>query len=100
MKTRVCCKYFVPNCRSIPVPIRSFLIFTLIFIVINHITLLTCFFVYFLEYLLLFLDEETNNFQIAKGQPQGFTLLLLAFFANFSLTLLLKVMLIKKGVHS
>ena len=46
------------------------------------------------------MDEETNNFQIAKGQPQGFTLLLLAFFANFSLTLLLKVLLIKKGVHS
>ena len=56
-----------------------FFIFSLIFIVINHITSLKqakLFFVIFLEYLLLPLDdnvdEKVNDFQIAKIQPQGF----------------------------
>ena len=55
-----------------------FFIFSLIFIVINHITSLKqthLFFENFLEYLLLVLDNKVdkkgNNFQIAKGQPQG-----------------------------
>ena len=51
-----------------------FFIFRLIFIAINHTNLnrLTCFFVHFLEALLLFLndsvDEESQNFQMAKVQ--------------------------------
>ena len=57
-----------------------FFIFSLIFIVMNHITSLKhlhLFFVHFLEYLLLFLDDhvdekkKTNYFQIAKVQHQG-----------------------------
>ena len=55
-----------------------FFIFSLIFIAINHITSLKWahfFFIYFLEYLLFFLDNDVmknvNNFQIAKVQPQG-----------------------------
>ena len=52
----------------------SFFIFSLIFIVINHTNLnrLSCFSVHFLEYLLLFfndsVDEESQNFQMAKVQ--------------------------------
>ena len=41
-----------------------FLIFSLIFIVINHITLfkeIYLFFVHFLEYFLLFLDDNLNE---------------------------------------
>ena len=51
-------------------------IFSLIFIVINHITSFRqthLFFVHFLEYILLFLDdnmdEESEKFQIKKVQP-------------------------------
>ena len=40
--------------------------------------------------------EKKNNFQIAKDQPQGVAYLLLNFFANFSLVLLIKVLLVKK----
>ena len=56
--------------------------FSFIFIFINHLT--TCkqthlFFVHFLEYLLLFLDDNVDEeseesdffFEIAKIQPQG-----------------------------
>ena len=56
-----------------------FFIFSLIFIIINHIILLEqtdvllC--AYFSEYFILVLDdnmnEERNNFQIAKVQPQS-----------------------------
>ena len=53
-------------------------IFSLIFIVINHITSFRqthLFFVHFLEYILLFLDdnmdEESEKFQIKKVQPQS-----------------------------
>ena len=56
-----------------------FFIISLFFIVINHIASLKqtyLFFVNFLEYLLLFLDdkvdENTNNFQMTKVQPEGF----------------------------
>ena len=41
--------------------------------------------------------KKVNNFQIANVQPQGVPLLLLIFFANFSLALLIKVLLIKKA---
>ena len=52
----------------------------------------------FLEYALLFLEikrkqkkeEKANNFQEAKVQPQGVGWLLLDFFSNFSLVLLIK----------
>ena len=56
----------------------KFFIFSLIFIAINHITLFKqtyLFLVPFLEYLLLFLDDnvmkKASNFQIAKVQLQG-----------------------------
>ena len=42
------------------------------------------------------MDEETNNFQIAKGQPQGFTLLLLAFFCQFQPDVTFKSVAYKK----
>ena len=56
-----------------------FFIFSLFFIVFNHITLLKqthLFFAHFLEYFLLFLDDKVdekkaNNFQIEKVQPRG-----------------------------
>ena len=53
-------------------------IFSLIFIIITYITLFKqayLFFVHFLEYLRLFLDdnmnEESKKFLIAKVKPQG-----------------------------
>ena len=55
-----------------------FFSFNLVFIIINHITSLKqthFFFVHFLEYPLLFLDDnvdkKVNNFQIVNFQPQG-----------------------------
>ena len=42
--------------------------------------------------------KKANNFQKPKVQPQGVAQLLLDFFANFSLPLLTKVLLIKKSV--
>ena len=42
--------------------------------------------------------KNVNNFQIANVQPQGVALHLLDFFASFSLTVLIKVLLIKKRV--
>ena len=41
--------------------------------------------------------KKVNNFQVAKVEPQGDAKLLLDFFANFSLVLLIKVLLIKKA---
>ena len=38
--------------------------------------------------------KKPNNFQIAKVQPQGVVKPFLDFFANFSLVLLIKVLLI------
>ena len=80
-----------------------FFIFSLIFIFINHITLFkqTCLFlVHFLEYLLLFLDdnvdEESGWFSNNKSSTSRFFLAFAWFFANFSLALLTKVLLIKR----
>ena len=42
--------------------------------------------------------KKANNFQIAYLHPQGIADLLLMFFSNFSLDLLIKVLLTKKGV--
>ena len=57
---------------------NPFLTFNLIFILINHIISLKqkhLFFVHFLEYLILVLDDNMDkkvlNFQIAKIQPHG-----------------------------
>ena len=60
-------------------------------------------FVHFLECLLLFLDhnvdEESNDFQIAKVQIQGVASLLLNFLPVSALyCLTIKVLLIKKSV--
>ena len=81
-----------------------FFIFSLIFIVINQKTSLKqtyLFFVYFLEYLLLFLDhnvdEEWEYFSNSKSSAPGCCLAFTLFFANFSLALLIKVLLIKKA---
>ena len=43
--------------------------------------------------------KKANNFGIAKVQSQGADLLLLDFCANFSLALLIKVLLMKNGVY-
>ena len=62
-----------------------FFIFSLILIATNHIMSLNqthLFFAHFLEYLLLFLDDnvkKVDNFQIAKVQPQGVAERLLDF---------------------
>ena len=44
--------------------------------------------------------NKVNNFQTAKIQPQGVAYLLLDFFANFSLLLVIKVLHIKKACNS
>ena len=43
--------------------------------------------------------KSINNFQIAKVQPRGVTYLLF-FGGNFSLALLIKVLLIKKACNT
>ena len=57
--------------------------------------------VHFLEYLLLFLHdnvgEETEQFSNSKSSAPRFYLSFAWFFANFSLALLIKVLLIKKA---
>ena len=57
---------------------------------------------YLFEYNLSFLDDDVmknmNNFHITEVQPQGVAYLLDIFFVNFSLALLIKVLLIKKSV--
>ena len=80
-----------------------FLFFSLISIVINHITSLNqmyLFFCLFLEYLLLFLndnvDEDGKWFSNSKNSASGCCLAFAWYFANFSLALLIKVSLIKK----
>ena len=80
-----------------------FLFFSLIFIVINHITSLNqmyLIFCTFLEYLLLFLndnvDEDGKWFSNSKNSASGFCLAFAWYYANFSLALLIKVLLIKK----
>ena len=79
-------------------------IFSLIFIVINHLTSLKqthLLFVYFSEYLLLFLDdnvdEESELFYNNKSTASGSCLAFAQFFTNFSLALPMKVLLIKKA---
>ena len=80
-----------------------FFIFSLIFIVIYHITSFKqtyLFFVHFSEYHLLFLDEnvdeENEKFSNSESSASGFCLAFAWCFANFSLALLIKVLLIKK----
>ena len=59
------------------------------------------FFVHFLEYLLLYLDdnvdEESEDISNSRSLASGFWLAFAWFFDNFSLALLIKVLLIKKA---
>ena len=82
-----------------------FFVFSLIFIVINHITSFkqtSLFFVYFLKYLQLFWIitwmKNANNFQIVKVQPQGVAQLLLDFLSISVWRCLQKCCLLKKRV--
>ena len=98
-------KYLCP-CQGLGLfKCELFLFFIFIFIVINHTILLKrthLFFVQFLEYVLLFLDdkehEESEWFSNSKSSALGCCLALTRFFPNFSLVLLKKVLLIKKSV--
>ena len=76
-----------------------FFIFSLIFIVIYQTYLP---YVHFLEYLLLFLDdtmnEECQQFSNSENSASECCLAFARFFANFTLALLIKVLLIKKHV--
>ena len=76
-----------------------FFIFCLIFIIINCIISLKLTYLLFAQYHILVLEitqiKKMNNFQIAKGQLQSVTFAW--FFANFSLSLLIKVLLLKKA---
>ena len=77
-----------------------FVIFSLIFVFTNHLTLLKqthLFFVYLLEYILLFLNEKNKKIPNSKTLASGCCLAFVSLCANFSLTLLIKVLLIKKG---
>ena len=90
-----------------------FFIFISIFIMINHIISWKqthLFFAYFLlEYVLLFLDNSVveewciifkwQKFKTSKGKTSGCFLAFACFFANFSLALLMKVLLIEKRVY-
>ena len=102
--------YLVYLCRSLCLGLflshlcDLFFIFSLIFIVINHMTSLRQMhlsFVNFLEYLLLFLDdnvyEESEKFSNKESSASGCCLVFAYFFANFSQVLLIKVFLIKKS---
>ena len=78
-----------------------FFIFSLTFTVINRITSLKqthLFFVHFLEYLLLFsddnVDEESEKFSNSQCSPSGCSWAFAWFFANFSLALLMTFTLI------
>ena len=82
-----------------------FFIFSLIFIIINHKTSFsrrTCFvfFLHFLEYFLLFLDDNLDEKRIIfKKQASSVAYLLVDFFANSSVALLIKLLLMKKSVY-
>ena len=58
------------------------------------------FLIHFLEYLLLFLndnvDEESEQYSNSKSSTSGCCLAFALFFAKISLTLLIKVLLIKQ----
>ena len=76
----------------------------LIFVAINHITSFKQMHLFsrkFFEYLLLFLndnvDEEHEWFSNNKNSTSGCCLAFAWLFANFSLALLIKVLLIKKA---
>ena len=60
----------------------------------------TCSFAYFLEYVPIFLDdkldEERKTLSSSKNPASKACLAFASFFANFSLDLLIKVLLIKK----
>ena len=62
------------------------------------------FFVHFLEYHLLLLDdsmdEKSEQFSKSKSSASGCCLTLARFFANFRLELLIKVLLIKTLVYA
>ena len=83
-------------------------IFTFIFIVIDRIIsgiqrymLFPYFQNMFYYFQMIMWMKNVNNFQITKFRPQGVAQHLLDFFfANFSLTLLIKVLLIKKSVQA
>ena len=83
-----------------------FFIFSLIFIVINHITSLKwthLFFVHFLNisycFRMIMWIKKASNFQIAKVQPPSVAELFAWVFANFGLALLIKLLLIKKACN-
>ena len=87
---------------SMPYLCDLFLVFSLIFIAINHITSFKqtyLFFEHILEYLLLFLMiiwmKKVNNFQRAKVQLQAASGRCLAFACFLPIS----VLLIKKRVH-
>ena len=80
--------------------------FSLVFIVINHITSSKqthLFYAHFLEHLLLFLDvnvdEENELFSNSGSSASGCCLAFAYFFANFILASLIKDFLIKKRVY-
>ena len=83
-----------------------FIIFNFTFIVMNHTTTLTqtyFFFVHFLDYLLLILDddmnEESKQFSNSNSSASGSVCLAFAWlFANFSLAWLLKCCLTQINV--
>ena len=82
-----------------------FLVFILIFIFIMiHEYRYTCPFAYFLEYILLFCEQkiiltvkECEQSSDSKSSASGCCLAFAWFFVNFSLALLIKVLLIKKA---
>ena len=82
-----------------------FLVFILIFIFIMiHEYRYTCPFAYFLKYILLFCEwkiiwtiKECEQSSDSKSSASGCCLAFAWFFANFSLALLIKVLLIKKA---
>ena len=67
-------------------------------IVLSHEFRRTYSFAYFLEKVLLFSHEGCEQFSTSKSSASRCCLAFLWFFAYFSLALLIKMLLIKKGV--
>ena len=83
-----------------------FFFFILVFIAINYVTPLKqmyFFFLHFLEYLLLFLndnmDQTSKQCLNSECSASGCCLAIAYFFTNFSVTLIMKMLLIRERVY-
>ena len=94
-------------CLFMSYPCNLFFLLIFIFIIIDRIIswiqMQLFFFAYFLEHIVLFLennaDEEYEKISNSKSSASRCCLAFAWFFANFSLALFIKVLLVKKHVY-